>query len=123
MAVLYYSLARIGTIACNVPLLSTIVTGLVARRLGAIGRNVTHLATVETATVLRSRLVDDRSILSFEAGVCAVTGDVARFAAVVARFGATATAAATTEPTSSLGVSIYFNFHGCRVSVSACSFT
>jgi hypothetical protein len=76
--------ARVGAITCDVPILATVVTSLVSRRLRAVGGDVTHAPAVEATAVSRSRLVDHLSIVALQPVVGAITSNVPRAATVVA---------------------------------------
>jgi hypothetical protein len=66
----------VGTALGNVPLLSTIVTSLVARGLGTVRRDMTHLTTVETTPILSSCLVDHRAIFTFQSRILTISCNV-----------------------------------------------
>jgi hypothetical protein len=89
------------------PLLTTVVTGLVSSRLCAVGRYMTHSSTVEATPVLSTRLVDYLPRIAFEPIVRTVPRNVTRLATVVAGLlarttttgSSASTTAATTEGT------------------------
>jgi hypothetical protein len=73
----------LGTIACDMTLLATVVTGLVSGGFGTVAGDMSDLATVETTAVLSTGLVDDLTCLTLQPCVLTVTCDVSRLATIV----------------------------------------
>ena len=62
---------RVGTILCNMTLLSTVVTSLIPRWFGTFRRNVSHLSTVEASAIRRFGFVNHLSGFTFKTSISA----------------------------------------------------